>query len=376
MGISGSLRDVSVHDVMQFIHLGRRSGTLMLTRGEERAVLGFHRGQLVSAQAPGTPKIGDLLVDSGRLERDTLRRAVELQSHDPERRSLGHILIAGGVIAATDLRRVIERQIEQAVAEVVGWENGAFDFALDDLRPIDDIALRPGELLPDVDLDTQMVLAQAARLFDERDRPAGPAAAGDEEEPAADLWAELGVSAPPAGRRSEPPETGVERLRRVFAELRHGLVTATVALNLMRVISESFERAVLFLVQREHLAVLGAFGADAEGRPLAERLRGLRLPLHGDDALGRCVRLGRIQTTGFAAAALREPFRSLVGRPATGQLVVFPVAGAQRVIAAVYADNGERLAPIENLEVLELATAQVGIAFENELLRRGLPPAK
>jgi hypothetical protein len=50
--------------------------------------------------------------------------------------------------------------------------------------------------------------------------------------------------------------------------------------------------------------------------------------------------------------------------------VVFPVVGAQRVIAAIYADNGSRDEPIRDLDILELATAQAGIAFENELLRR------
>ena len=60
----------------------------------------------------------------------------------------------------------------------------------------------------------------------------------------------------------------------------------------------------------------------------------------------------------------------MVGRPRTGQVVVFPVLGAQRVISVIYADNGDRDNPIEDIDILELATAQVGMAFENELLRR------
>ena len=44
--------------------------------------------------------------------------------------------------------------------------------------------------------------------------------------------------------------------------------------------------------------------------------------------------------------------------------------GAQRVISIIYADNGEREEAVEDIDILELATAQVGMAFENELLRR------
>ena len=59
-----------------------------------------------------------------------------------------------------------------------------------------------------------------------------------------------------------------------------------------------------------------------------------------------------------------------MGRPRNGQTVVFPVLGSERVISVVYTDNGSSNRAIEDIELLELATAQVGVAFENELLRR------
>jgi hypothetical protein len=46
--------------------------------------------------------------------------------------------------------------------------------------------------------------------------------------------------------------------------------------------------------------------------------------------------------------------------------------GTRRIIALIYADNGRRLRPIDDVELVEIATAQVGLAFENELLRRQL----
>jgi hypothetical protein len=168
----------------------------------------------------------------------------------------------------------------------------------------------------------------------------------------------------------------VARLRRVFGDLRSGLISATVALNLMHIISESVERAVLFLVKRDHLMALGAFGTDPAGRPLAERTRAFRLPLEGDNALIRSLETGETLTLAFEDAMLPEPFEKMLGRPRTGQVVVFPVLGAQRVISVIYADNGDREQPIEDIEILELATAQVGMAFENELLRRQISQSK
>src|SRR6185295_17407905 len=115
------------------------------------------------------------------------------------------------------------------------------------------------------------------------------------------------------------PQSGVARLRRVFGDLRSGLISATVALNLMHIISESVERAVLFLVKRDHLVALGAFGMDAQGRPLAERTRGLKLDIHEDSVFTRSLTLSEVQSLTFEEAELPEPFRSLVGRSRTGQ---------------------------------------------------------
>ncbi len=513
MGISGSLKDVSVADVMQFIHLGRRTGTLLLSQGSKRAMIGFHLGRLVSAQAPRTPKLGDLLVTSGMIDRGILERAIHSQQSEIERRSLGQILLSAGSLDPEGLRQVIAQQIEQAVSEVMVWDSGNFEFAIDDLRPIDDIALYPSDVLPDADINTQMVLLEAARIFDERNRdraeghdttastyPAGdstnptmmmePSQGGlmvaDTEEmepreipkhaaellklhlvstdtgfaerlgealkhevagvevtnlaqagtvepgepppvilldlrtlggvtleqaasvrrarPKASLIAlvdpgaafvkayEAGVlAALPAdleavvacienvidtrrdlvrGARGEESRTGVARLRRVFGDLRSGLISATVALNLMHIVSESVERAILFLVKRDHLVALGAFGMDARGRPLAESTRALKLEMSGESVLIHSLETGEVQSVDFDHAGLPDAFRTMVGRPRTGQVVVFPVLGAQRVISVIYTDNGDRDTPIEDIDILELATAQVGMAFENELLRR------
>jgi len=513
-GISGSLEDVSVADVMQFIHLGRRTGTLVLQRGREQAMIGFHGGQLVSARAPGQPKLGDLLVEEGLVERPVLEDALANETMGEGRRSLGQILLSEGHLDGEELRRVVVAQIEHTISHVVRWDHGSFEFALDDLRPVDDIALYPADLVPDADLNTQMVLLEAARIFDEQ--RGGGAEVGEDTEPAAGhldpgeatwpgadflgldereieipgagdadapelqvvstdeaLVADLGeearevvrsvrrcslaragfqassqpapvvvldlrleglsardvtnlrrarprasvvalvepgpaiaqsyaagaVAALPAdatavvacvenilrsrrelasplrGGRGKGKRDGVARLRRVFGDLRSGLLSATVALNLMHIISESVERAVLFLVRRDSLVALGAFGSGAGERPLAELARGLRLSLDEDSALTRSLDEAEARSYEFEEAGLPERLVKLVGRPKNGQVVIFPVLGSQRVISVIYTDNGDRDEAIEDVEILELATAQVGMAFENELLRRQIKDA-
>ena len=527
MSLNGKLEDVSLADVMQFVHLGRRTGTLSLSRGTQEAEIGFHRGQLVSAWAPGSKRLGDLLVAKNLVSPQVMAEMLRLQTSEHPPRSLGQVLVSSGTLEFDDIRKVIEGQIEQSIFELVTWTTGSFEFALDELKPIDDIAMYPGDVIPKLDLNTQMVLLEATRILDEKSRGEGEkeasAAAGTsevstveepggshmlgeskslgtvsdtleafdleiplEDEDTSQLPAaahrrlqivspdrhlasdmtdlirpeiaivvrvplrEAGTRLPGeptptivvldmregnhsvedllAIRRSrprssiiclidsrdmttrafeagavaavaaEPPalaacfyslirtlqdasggegggstattRAGFARLRRVLADIRSGLLSATMALNLMHIISESVERAVLFLVRHDSLTALGAFGFSAEGRPLAEVTRALSLSLGADNVLTRCLADGQPRSQTFDQASLPPEFSALVGRPRNGQIVVFPVLGAERVISVVYTDNGSSNRAIEDIELLELATAQVGVAFENELLRR------
>src|SRR2546426_939933 len=67
MSLSGNIEDVSVADALQFIHLGGRTGTLTLNCGEAKAGIGFHQGRIVNAWAPGGKRLGELLIEAGRL---------------------------------------------------------------------------------------------------------------------------------------------------------------------------------------------------------------------------------------------------------------------------------------------------------------------
>ncbi len=529
MSISGNLADVSVADVMQFVHLGGRSGTLAIVSADRRAEVGFHRGRIISAWTPESKRLGDYLLENGAIEETTLMEALTRQDREVPKVSLGKVLVDMGVMTRDQLREVIADQIEHTIYDLVAWSSGDFEFALNELRPVDDIAVYPGDVLPDINLNTQIVVLEALRIFDEKNRDRARAKAqgetqeettppsevvkspavsqpesdmalerlvseeseeqpgrtrqrsreeplgGDEQEskprfqivtgdralidalreriPAHEaaiaevkLWDsgltlpgesppvvlldlrdgatefsdlesycrgrthasilaiagnpastarlyEAGALAavPPDGdaiyacmasvlrsRRgrarivNEQLETnaGFAKLRRVVADLRSGLLSATVALNLMQVISESVERAVMFVVRGQRLVALGAFGSGPDGTPLAEATHHLEIPLNSRNALCEAISDGRARSLKFENADLPEEFAERIGKPRTGQIVLFPVLGSHRVNSVVYTDNGRLSREIEEIEILELAAAQVGVAFENEVLRR------
>jgi Domain of unknown function (DUF4388) len=474
MSLTGNLADVAIADLMQFVHMSGRSGTLVVERDGTQGYISFHRGRIVSAWSPNVSTVADLLLQSGELGADALAHARTLQAAELPPPPLGQVLVASGAISRDALRAAITRKVEHTVYELVAWTRGAFRFEVDEVRGDHEIALAPGDVMPELDLNTQMVLLEALRLFDERNqrgaalpapapaarapicihivsrdarlmealaialgeraalrrvrlRDAGMPAPGQEpplvildaraggvtveqlrrlrqqhpralcvavSEPGADAgFYEAGAAAavPPsapvlaaccatllstrqvAGLAPEVElRSGLARLRRVLGDLRSGLLSATMSLNLMAIVADSLERAVLFVVQRSSFVAVGAFGTREDGTPLAHSTRGLALTTREAQLFARCIADGRARVVDHGAGELPATLLHAVDRPRAGQAVLFPVLGTRRIIALIYADNGRRLRAIDDVELVEIATAQVGLAFENELLRRQL----
>ncbi len=480
MSLIGNLSDIAVVDLMQFVHLGARTGTLVLKRDHDLAHISFHRGRIVSAWGPTSVSVCELLVMKGALQRSQLDAIVAEHAAMVAPVPLGQLLVAKGLVTSDAMKDAITHKVERTVFDLIGWTYGNFRFELDEVRGDQEIALVPGDVIQQLDINTEMVLIEALRLFDERNRAVAEAAPAPPALPLVDLAtpsvqtihlvtedielvarfgariaADIGVrpvalrdaGAPAPGERpplvlldmrgnitarsidrirkrhprslvvaivapgadpSElyaagvaavvPPEAasiaaccgtllnaggagteeartethaGLARLRRVIADLRGGLVSATLSLNLMTIVADSVDRAILFLIQRDTMIALGAFGQHGDGHPLVSTSQGLTVPIGASGVLATCVAEGRACTVDYGPNLPNE-LRMMIDRPRSGQAVLFPVLGSRRVIALIYADNGKHLRSVDDVEIVEIATAQVGLAFENELLRRQL----
>ncbi len=78
MSINGVLEDLPLADVVQFIHIGRRTGTLYLWRDDrDRAEIGFYNGRIVSTWRPDREPLGDQLVTEGLVDSVALEAALK-----------------------------------------------------------------------------------------------------------------------------------------------------------------------------------------------------------------------------------------------------------------------------------------------------------
>lgn len=128
MAIRGSLREASLPDVIQLLHLGRRTGCLAVADRQSHASVYFEEGWVVHASIVNRrDRLGDMLVKSGRITAEQLDQAIGLQAVGTGQR-IGQLLVGLGAITPEELGAVVLRQVEEAVYALFTWTSGTFSF--------------------------------------------------------------------------------------------------------------------------------------------------------------------------------------------------------------------------------------------------------
>jgi hypothetical protein len=103
---------------------------------------------------------------------------------------------------------------------------------------------------------------------------------------------------------------------------------------------------------------------------LVTKTQNLAFPVGESGIFFECLKDSQTRRVSFDIAGLPQAFREVVDRPVSGESVVLPVPGSDRVIAVIYLDNGGRDRPVGDIEIFEMAAFQLGLALENEFMRR------
>ncbi len=169
MPLTGELEHLPIVDVIQLIHSTRKSGTLNVysRKGEGRLV--FNNGYIVSATHSSEKlKIGKILLESHIISQDDLDKALGIQELSGEdRKPLITTLLGHCGLSKDAAFKALETLIEMTVVEMICWTRGIFTLDIDEINVSDDYRYLPKQLQT-VSLDTQMVLMDALRIFDEK----------------------------------------------------------------------------------------------------------------------------------------------------------------------------------------------------------------
>lgn len=158
MALAGRIGDLQVVEVLSIINMFRKSGLLHFSLEGGSKDLHFDEGELVSATSTfPEEELGEFLLIAGKIDRDTLIKARQAASNDPQ--GLRTQLLQGGRISEKDLLAASSAQIEAIVYHLIPCQQGDFIFVQrrNTVAPTTSLALR-----------TQNLIMEGLRRSDER----------------------------------------------------------------------------------------------------------------------------------------------------------------------------------------------------------------
>jgi hypothetical protein len=172
MAFTGELEHLPIVDVIQLINTSRKSGLLSVKGRKGESQLVFKDGYIVSAShLNNSVKIGQVLVDMGMLTQEQLEEGLKKQQIDGDaRKPLAITLIDMGLLQEKDAYKALQHLIEMTLVEILTWKTGKF--TLQHHGEVIDCEFRyyPEKMNNEVNLNTQSILMDALRIFDEKKR--------------------------------------------------------------------------------------------------------------------------------------------------------------------------------------------------------------
>jgi len=127
--MQGNLNQVPLPEVLQFVSMGKSTGLLLLSDGQNEVVLSIISGKIVnSSSLDRKRRLGELLVNRGLLKRSELSRLLKIQKTVESDKKLGQILIEREIVTEQTIKETIRLQLEEEIWNLFAWEEGDFDF--------------------------------------------------------------------------------------------------------------------------------------------------------------------------------------------------------------------------------------------------------
>ena len=157
MALSGNLKTMLPGDLLQWLSLGQKTGTLVISNKRVEKKIFFRKGRVISS-ASNDPReyLGQFLMSHDYLSESELKKAMEVQKQSGI--LLGKILVMIDVINEEDLQRFMRRKAEESIYDIFLWNDGEFYFVDDELPQMEMIPLQ---------VDVTGIIMEGTRRVDE-----------------------------------------------------------------------------------------------------------------------------------------------------------------------------------------------------------------
>lgn len=175
---------------------------------------------------------------------------------------------------------------------------------------------------------------------------------------------------PPTSAEPDELARQIRLLQQRLEDLRRSGDAARIAVLVMKVAREFFERALLLLVKNEELRGLGGFGPAPRGAHLNLLAREIAIPLDEPSVFLDVVSTRRPYAGPPPEGRWSGYLLGRIGRFRTTGFTLIPLLTHRQTTAVLFGDNPETGLPFRRMEALEVFVDQAGMALENVFLQR------
>jgi hypothetical protein len=158
-GISlvGRLGEVSVVDLLSFVNMFRKTGTLCLDLKIGRKEISFKQGEIVNAGSTFAEEhICEILHDLGKLDRESLLKFRQLALSQSQ---IGRMMVEKEIVSSEELWTAAHAQVEVIIYNLFNFNDGSFFFREKKVQEEDEVRLQ---------MSTQNLIMESLRRIDER----------------------------------------------------------------------------------------------------------------------------------------------------------------------------------------------------------------
>ncbi len=157
MSLSGDLKTMDLAELLQWITLGRKTGSLAFIRNKVKNYIYFREGRIVSSRSnEPTKQLGHFLLFQGKITEAQLKHALELQTVNHQH--LGKVLVGEGYVSREEVEKALVDRTQEVIYDLFLWDDGYFHFA--------NTGYNTDELIL-INLDINTVLFEGVRRKDE-----------------------------------------------------------------------------------------------------------------------------------------------------------------------------------------------------------------
>ena len=234
--MQGKIADFSIPDIFQLVSSQGKSGSLAISGNDRVTIFLFSAGRIVDVQPDrreAKSLLGTMLRDAGYLTDSELKR--HLSSQGTGGKKIGEILVEKGKVSKETIARYLTLQIKECLFDVLTLREGEYRFEGFAVRPVPwggepirpDVLLMEGmQFLDEYSRYRGIFPAGAYRVVRKRGERVDPYAFSEEERI---LWKALDFSEDPDRVCRKACLTGFEGIKGLASLLQRGLIEVLAA---------------------------------------------------------------------------------------------------------------------------------------------------